>query len=71
MLNPLFLLFILLHLFFLFSTAAVVFHLLKYQLNKSATRITTALFLSGAGILLLLNFIIALNVEWSEFSIIF
>ena len=69
--NPLLILYFLFHFFFLFSTAAVVYHLLRYQLNKKVTGITTSLFLAGAAILLIMNVIISTQVEWSQFRIIF
>lgn len=56
---------------FLLCSAAIVYHLVKYQLNRKSTWITTGLFLAGALFFFLMNVSAALQVDWSQFTLSF
>lgn len=71
MFNPFLILYFILILFFLFGVFAVVFHLLVYRMNQKFSVLVTLTFLTGAGILFLINAIIALTINWSAVEIIF
>ena len=71
MFNPFIILYGIFIIIFLLCAAAVVYHLVKYQLNRRVTYFTTTLFLVGAGILLLVNLIIATQISWGQFGISF
>lgn len=71
MFNPFIILYFLVILFFLGGVVVVAYHLVKYQFNKKITAITLWIFLGGAAMLLLINIITALRIDWSQYSIIF
>jgi hypothetical protein len=56
---------------YILGVAAVVYHLIKFQLNKVTTLVTTSIFLLGVFFLLIINFTIAGQIEWDQFQIIF
>lgn len=71
MFNPFLILYYIVIAFFLGGVVVVTYHLVKYQLNKKVTMFTLWLFLGGAAIFLLFNIAIALQINWSQYSIIF
>lgn len=71
MINPFLILYGLVLVGFLIGVLAIVYHLVKFQLNKKVSIITVSLFLGGAGLLLLINLMIAFQIDWSQYSIVF
>ncbi len=71
MLNPFFLAYLFILLIFLGGVGVISYHLYVYKLNKHMALIVITIFLVGALIFLLISLILATQVEWSQWALIF
>lgn len=71
MFNPFILLYFIVIAFFLGGVAVVAYHLVKYQLNRKIMSLILWIFLGGSALLFLINLVIALSIDWSQYSITF
>jgi|WetSurMetagenome_2_1015567.scaffolds.fasta_scaffold330560_2 hypothetical protein len=53
-------------LIFLAFGAAVVFHLLYYKINRHVSGMMTLIYIVGAALLLISNFILFTQVDWNQ-----
>lgn len=56
---------------FVLGSAAILYHLIKFQLSRASMFVTVVVFMVGAGLLLLVNLIIASQVQWDNYIINF
>ena len=56
---------------FILSALAVLYHLWFYQMNKKTAFFITSLFVIGAAVLLVINFVLASRVPWDNFNLYF
>jgi len=59
-------LYFLIILIFLVFGATIVFHLLYYKINRQVAGIMSSIYIAGAAVLLILNFILFSQVNWEQ-----
>jgi len=52
---------------FLLASFAIIYHLQAFQLNERIATFTSLLFIAGAFILLAVNVVSAIQVDWDQF----
>jgi hypothetical protein len=58
-------------LFYLITCLVIIYHLWNYRLNTPRALFIIALFCVGAFVLLVINLIFAMNVDWNQVVIIY
>lgn len=71
MFNPFLIVYFVFLTIFLAGAFAVIYHLQVYKFNEKVSLLASSLFIVGALILLAVNIVIAIEINWSEFAIIF
>ncbi|MEA2007433.1 MAG: hypothetical protein U9O20_04735 [Patescibacteria group bacterium] len=71
MFNPFLIVYFVFLTIFLAGVFAVIYHLQVYKFNEKISLLVTSLFIVGSLILLAVNIVIAIEIDWTEFLIIF
>lgn len=71
MFNPFLILYFLFLAIFLGGVFAVLYHLHVYKFNEKVSLLASSLFIVGSLILVAINIVIAIEVNWEDFSIVF
>lgn len=69
--NLLLIVYVLFLLGFLLGAAAILYHIVKYQLSRSGMLVLSTIFISGAVLLLLINLVMFFQIDWSDYTITF
>lgn len=71
MFNPFLIVYFVLLALFIGGVFAVIYHLEVYKFNSRISLFVSALFIVGVLILLAINIVIALGINWSELEVVF
>lgn len=71
MFNPFLILYFVLLFIFLVGIFAVLYHLQAYKFNERVALFVSSLFIVGVLILLTINIVIAMGINWEELTIVF
>lgn len=71
MFNPFLIVYFVLLALFIGGVFAVIYHLEVYKFNSRISLFVSALFIMGVLILLAINIVIALGINWSELEVVF